>query len=58
MYDLNHEKYNELKQQLLLHIDEILNIIIKGDTVEIKKNKDGVSVFEVSRKKIKKDLTS
>ena len=55
---MNHEKYNELKQQLLLHIDEILSIIIKGDTTEIKKNKDGVSVFEVSRKKIKKDLTS
>ena len=55
---MNNEKYNELKQQLLLHIDEILSIIIKGDTVEIKKNKDGVSVFEVSRKKIKKDLTS
>ena len=55
---MNHEKYNELKQQLLLYIDEILSIIVKGDTVEIKKNKDGVSVFEVSRKKIKKDLTS
>ena len=56
MYGLNQEKYNELKQQLLLHIDEILSIIIKGDTAEIKKNKDGVSVFDVSRKKIKKGL--
>lgn len=45
-----------LKKQLLLNIDEIVNIIESGNTAEIKKNKDGVLILEVFRKKIKNTL--
>ena len=41
-----------LKKQLLHNIDNIVNITYKGNTAEIKKNKDGILILEVSRKKI------
>ena len=53
MYYLNHE-YNELKQQLLSYIDEIIKIISKGNTVEIRQNKEGILVLDVEKKKLKK----
>lgn len=42
-----------LKQQLLSNIDIIIEIISKGNTAEVKKNKDGVLILETIRKKIK-----
>ena len=54
---MNHD-YEELERQLLSQIDDIIKIITKGNTAEVKKSKDGVSIFEVAKKKIKKDLTS
>lgn len=45
----------EYKQQLLSNVDEILKCVINGNTVEIKKNKDGLQFFEVSKKKFKKE---
>ena len=54
---MNHD-YDKLKQQLLSNADDIIKIITKGNTAEVKKSKDGVSVFEVVKKKIKNDLTS
>ena len=53
MYYLNHE-HNELKQQLLSYIDEIIKIISKGNTVEIRQNKEGILVLDVEKKKLKK----
>lgn len=41
-----------LKKQLLHNIDSIVDIIYKGNTTEIKKNKDGVLILEIARKKI------
>lgn len=49
-------KNEELKEQLLLNADEIVKIISKGNTAEVKKNKEGISILEVTRKKIKKGL--
>ena len=51
--DLNKET---LKNQLLANIDAIVDIIADGNTAEIKKNKDGILILEVFRKKIKKTL--
>lgn len=45
------EKEN-LKKQLLSNIDVIVDIISKGNTAEIKKNKNGVLILETIRKKI------
>ena len=45
-----------LKNQLLANIDAIVDIITDGNTAEIKKNKDGVLVLEVFRKKIKNTI--
>ena len=53
MYYLNHE-HNELKQQFLSYIDEIIKIISKGNTVEIRQNKEGILVLDVEKKKLKK----
>ena len=50
---MNHE-HNELKQQLLSYIDEIIKIISKGNTVEIRQNKEGILVLDVEKKKLKK----
>ncbi len=44
----------QLKTQLLSNIEDILDIITEGSTAEIKKNKEGVQVFEVNKKKLKK----
>lgn len=49
-------KNEELKEQLLLNADEIIKIISKGNTAEVKKNKEGICILEVTRKKIKKGL--
>lgn len=49
-------KNEELKEQLLLNSEEIIKIISKGNTAEIKKSKEGISILEVSKKKIKKCL--
>jgi hypothetical protein len=45
-----------LKNQLLSNIDAIVDIIESGNTAEIKKNKDGILILEVFRKKIKKTI--
>ena len=45
-----------LKNQLLSNIDAIVDIIESGNTAEIKKNKDGVLILEVFRKKIKNSI--
>ena len=47
---------DELKNQLLENIDAIVDIITDGNTAEIKKNKDGILILEVYRKKIKKSI--
>lgn len=47
-------KKDELKDQLTSSYNEIVNIISKGNTAEIKASKDGIVILEVSRKKIKK----
>lgn len=49
-------KNEDLKEQLMINAEEIIKIILRGNTAEVKKNKDGISIFEVSRKKIKKDI--
>ena len=55
MYCLNHDS-NKLKQQLLLYIDDIIKIISKGNTVEIKQNKEGILVLDVEKKKVSKNF--
>ena len=52
---MNHD-YNKLKQQLLSYTDEIIKIISKGNTVEIKQNKEGILVLDVDKKKISKNF--
>lgn len=52
---MNHE-HNKLKQQLLSYADDIITIVSKGNTAEIRQNKEGISILEVTRKKIKKGL--
>jgi hypothetical protein len=42
----------QLKKQLLENIDAIVDIISKGNNVEVKKQKDKVSIYEVIYKKI------
>lgn len=55
MLDLNHD-YNKLKQQLLSYTDEIINIVSKGNTAEIRQNKEGILVLDVEKKKISKNF--
>lgn len=55
MYCLNHDN-NKLKQQLLSYIDDIIKIISKGNTAEIRQNKDGILVLDVEKKKITKNF--
>ena len=52
---MNHDS-NKLKQQLLLYIDDIIKIISKGNTVEIKQNKEGILVLDVEKKKVSKNF--
>ena len=52
---MNHD-YDKLKQQLLLYADEIINIISKGNTVEIRQNKDGILVLDVDKKRVSKNF--
>ena len=54
MRGLNHD---ELKKQLLLHVDDIIRIILKGNTAEIRKNKDGILVLDVEKKKLSKNFS-
>jgi hypothetical protein len=44
-----------LKKQLLHSVDSVVDIVCKGNTAEIKKNKDGILILEVFRKKISVD---
>lgn len=48
-------KHEELKEQLQSNLDDIITIISKGNTAEIKKNTNGVLILEVSKKKLIKD---
>lgn len=41
----------QLKQQLIDNAENIIQIVSKGNTAEIKKNKDGIVIYEVTRKK-------
>lgn len=52
---MNHD-YDKLKQQLLLYTDEIINIISKGNTVEIRQNKYGILVLDVDKKRVSKNF--
>ena len=52
---MNHD-YNKLKQQLLTYTDEIINIVSKGNTAEIRQNKEGILVLDVEKKKISKNF--
>lgn len=49
-------KKEDLKEQLISNSDEIVNIISKGNTAEIKASKDGIVILDVSKKKLKKSL--
>ena len=49
-------KNENLKEQIIINAEEIVKIILKGNTAEVKKNKEGISVFENKKKKIKKGL--
>lgn len=55
MYCLNHDN-NKLKQQLLSYIDDIIKIISKGNTAEIRQNKEGILVLDVEKKKLSKNF--
>lgn len=44
-------KNEQLKEQLVLNAENIVQIISKGNTAEIKKNKDGIVIYEITRKK-------
>lgn len=52
---MNHD-YNKLKQQLLTYIDDIIKIISKGNTAEIRQNKEGILVLDVEKKKLSKNF--
>lgn len=52
---MNHD-YNKLKQQLLSYIDDIIKIISKGNTAEIRQNKEGILILDVEKKKITKNF--
>lgn len=56
MSGLNHDK-NELKQQLLYYIDDVINIVSNGNTAEIRQNKDGILVLDVTKKKLLKNFS-
>lgn len=49
-------KKENLKNQILSNIDIIIDIVLKGNTAEVKKNKDGILILETSRKKINLEL--
>lgn len=52
---MNHDN-NKLKQQLLSYIDDIIKIISKGNTAEIRQNKEGILILDVEKKKISKNF--
>lgn len=52
---MNHE-HNKLKQQLLSYTDDIIKIVSKGNTAEIRQNKEGILVLDVEKKKISKNF--
>lgn len=52
---MNHDN-NKLKQQLLTYIDDIIKIISKGNTAEIRQNKEGILVLDVEKKKLSKNF--
>jgi len=49
--------YEELKKQLLSSVDEIARAIIADKTIEIKKERDTLQIFEVKKKKYLKTKT-
>ena len=51
--DLN---YDEVKEQLLARLDIIINAIIDDKTIEIKKERNNIQVFEIKKKKLTKNL--
>ena len=53
---MNHDK-NELKRQLLCYIDDIIDIVLNGNTAEIRQNKDGILVLDVTKKKLLKNFS-
>ena len=48
--------YEEVKEQLLSKLDIVINSIIDDKTVEIKREKDNVHIFEIKKKKLTKKL--
>lgn len=52
---MNHDN-NKLKQQLLSYTDDIIKIVSKGNTAEIRQNKEGILVLDVEKKKISKNF--
>ena len=52
---MNHDN-NKLKQQLLSYTDDIIKIVSKGNTAEIRQNKEGILVLDVEKKKLSKNF--
>ena len=50
---MSKECKEELKKQLLSRVDEIVDAILKDKTVELRTERDNLSIFCVDRKKIK-----
>lgn len=48
--------YEDVKEQLLSRLDIIINSIVDDRTVEIKKEKDNIHIFEIKKKKLTKKL--
>lgn len=46
--------YEDLKKQLLSNVDEIIKAIKADKTIEIKKERDTLQIFEVKKKKCSK----
>lgn len=46
--------YNDIKTQLLSRVDEIADAIMKDKTVELRTEKNNLSIFCVNRKKLVK----
>ena len=46
--------YEDIKKQLLSKVDEIADAMTKDKTVELRKGKDNIQIFEVDKKKLVK----
>lgn len=44
--------HDEVKKQLMSKVDDIVNALVHDKTIELKKEKDIVKVFDVTKKKL------